>query len=317
MSSIIPFPCLEQVDILHLNKFKFLTKEDGWVCFDYNRQQLKNLLPEYLYNMMSDRTSIHDFMNRENSRLSELLGSKNSEDYQEWLDTSLIKSKSNAEAAQIISEERELILQQIKKDFFHPKVEISQGYRSKDDSKIQIGGTLASYRKETLNSLFYSFGHFVMMSQEDVETKNYNHCINQNNTNPESIACELKIIALAETLSNYYKVPMDSHDFFFQAISDYEGSEEFYKQYLHLVKVFESYNKEDEESIAFNEYFLIEKEGVNPREAKEIAKKRQQEILHNKHKRQVIQSYYEQKVKNKYSFEHVKFMFDQQLPFIK
>lgn len=320
MSLIIPFPCLDHVETLHSQGFKFLMKEEqGWVCFKKTRLELQDSLPQELYNIMSDRTSMQDFMDghEADSRLAEILGVENSEDYQEWLDTSLKDSLANAHQAEAENLKRMSILGQIKMDFFHPQIEFSQGYNPKPHfPKLQIGGTLASYHVATLNSLFYSIGHFLLMSPQQLAKREINHCINQEDPSFESILRELKIIALADVLAVHYKVPSSDKEFFFQAMADYQGAEDFFIKNLHHASSLESYSKDDNESIEFTVFHLTN-EGVDEAEARVIAQKSQQDILHRRHKIQVIKTFYEKKLHQKYTIDHVRFMFEQQLNFLK
>lgn len=321
MSLIIPFPCLDHVDILHQSGFKFLINEEqGWVCFKKTRLEIQNTLPSELYNMMSDRTSMQDFMDGHDadSRLAEILGVENSEDYQEWLDTSLKTSLDNAQKAQEENLQRIALLGQIKMDFFHPKIEFSQGYNPKPNfPKLQIGGTLASYHIATLNSLFYSIGHFLLMSSTQLEKRVVNHCINQEDPSFESILRELKIIALADVLAHHYKVPDSDKEFFFQAMAEYQGAEDFFVKNLHLVGSLASYNPDDVESMNFTIFQLTKNEGFSETEAKIIAQKNQQEILHRRQKIQVIKTFYEKKLHQKYTIDHVRYMFEQQVLLLK
>lgn len=86
---------------------------------------------------------------------------------------------------------------------------------------------------------------------------------------------------------------------------------------MHLVSEFSTYDQEDKQWAEYSAHKLVKEESLSPEEAQEAIKRGQSQVLQFRHKVQVLEAYFQQKLTNKYTMEHVKFMFQQQLPYLK
>lgn len=320
MSVKISYPFPQYVKLLHSLGFKFVTKEKAWIGYDLELEEVKKQLPEEIKAWTVSFSSFHDSLKRLKAKNPHQIDLIQAQDprFQEWSSLTIEDSLNNSYSAQEENEERQKILGQFKIDFFHPKIVLGQGGYGLnwDETKLHIKGTLYTYHRIGLTSLFHELSHFITLPSEKVENKNFELKWPSKVETVNGSLNELKVIALTEVLCDFYKVPRPDRDHFFSAIADYPDSQLFFNMHMHLVKVFDNYSEDDvlQDQIAYK--FMVEKDKVKPEEAKQIVKKASSEILNRRHKIQVVQAFYEQKLADKYTIDHVRFMFEQQTPFL-
>jgi len=278
MSLRIPYPFLEHEKLLHSLGFKFIQGE-GFYSYK-ERDEVEDKLPEELKNWMSDSFS-----------LFRILGEKDPE-YETFQKMTHAESIKNLMEAIQESHEREKTLERFRFLFSHPFLRYGQGPQEFANG-LYIGGTFSSYKKSSLASLFYAFGHFLEEDIENIKNRQYSEIKNQNRPNSESIESELKVLNTALILCRHFNIPeVDIDDFFLEAYAEYDGAEAFFKKNFHLASVPDlselgELDKLEKEQASFIEFH----DKVSPEQADKLARQWKEGRIYVAHKKTVMKAY--------------------------
>lgn len=320
MSLSIKYPFTQHIQLLHNLGFKFITQEKAWIAYDLTKEIVIQKLPEEVKNWVNEFVSFHDALIRIKIKKGTIVDN-NVQDpkYVIWKNCTEAESLQSCYQAQEESEIRKNILLQVKMDFAHPKIRIEQGGSGlkKEEGIFYIQGSMTTYHRNGLSSVFHELSHFITMSEERLKSGDFNLTWPKDPKTFQGTLNELKVVALTETLCQYYKIKKPNLDNFFDAIAEYPDSELFFNNHMHLVSKFSGYTKEDEKEDKLTYRWFTEKENLSPEEAEKEVNYISSQILHRRHKKQVLEAFYKQQLNNKYTIEHVKFMFNQQLPYLK
>lgn len=319
MSVSIKYPFPQYAKLLHNLGLKFIESERAWIGYDLKRDILEKKVPDEIKGWVSDFFSFHDSLVRLKQKTGTIIDqSAQDPKFVTWEQLTEEESLNSCYRAQEESELRKQILLQVKMDFGHPKIRIEQGGcgLSKENGFFYIKGSMYTYHREGLNSLFHELCHFITISGERVKSGKLELKWSKNTTTFKGTLHELKVLALTETLSDYYQITRSERQHSLEAMAEYPDSELFFNAHMHLASKFSPYSSEDEIEDKISYKWFTEKEGLSHEEAERQVKYISSQILHRKHKIQVLSAFFETKLANKYTIEHIKFMFAQQLPFL-
>jgi hypothetical protein len=320
MSVAIKYPFPQYAKLLHNLGLKFVESERGWIGYELNKKVLETKVPDDVKEWVSEFFSFHDALKRLKAKVNTVID-KSVEDakFVAWRELTEEESLSACYRAQAESEARKELLLHIKMDFSHPKVRLTQGGGTslwKENGIVYIQGSMHTYHREGLNTLFQALSRFITMSENRVKSGDFNLPWSKEPTNFQGSLHELKVLALTETLSDYYQIKRANRKQALEVIADLPDSELFFNAHMHLVSKFVSETKEDEREDKIAYKWFTQKEGLSEEEARRQVNYISSQILQRRHKAQVLAEFYAAKLSDKYTMEHVKFMFQQQLPFL-
>lgn len=322
MVLLIPTPFPQHIELLHSLGFKFIEKHRGWISYDQTIESLELILPKEVKLSLTQQLSFYDSLKRLKNKNpnDETLQAYQDPDFVIWQKMSLIESAENVAKASQEDQMRKYIFGKVKTDFFHPKLDLMIGGHgvsfNNNTNRYEVKGSFTTYHRETLESLFHELCHFIVMDSEKLKNKNFELKWSKNPKTFTGSLMELKVIALSEVLCQHYQVPVSSHEHLISSIADYPDSELFFKANMHLVEVFKTYTLDNDIHDDFALNSMI-KEGLSKEEAAERVRLGRQDLLHRTHKVQVLNAFYDKKLKDKYTFEHVVYLFEQQIGNLK
>lgn len=318
MSLSIAYPFTQYAKLFHSLGFKFVEAERKWVGYELTRKKVAPTLPEEVRGWLSDYLSFHDSLIRMKAKGTIVDETYQDPKYVSWMALSESDSLQASYRAEEESEQRKQLLLQVKMDFAHPRLRIQQGGSGiyKENNCVYIKGSLYTYHKEGLNSVFHELSHFITLSPERLKSDKIELSWSKQPKTFQGTLNELKVIALTEVLSEFYQVEKTNRKGFIEAIADYPDSDLFFNAHMHLVSKFSTYTEEDKQEDRISYKWFVEKEGLTPEEAQKQVQKIASEILHRRHKIQVLSAFFDKQLSGKYTMEHVKFMFSQQLPYL-
>jgi hypothetical protein len=320
MSVSIKYPFPQYAKLFHNLGLKFVTSERGWIGYGLKRDIVEKKVPEEVQSWVSEYFSFYDSLVRLKQKTGTIVDqSAQDPKYVSWEQLTEEESLNACFQAQEESEIRKQILLQVKMDFTHPKIRIEQGGHglSKESGILYIKGSMYTYHREGLNSLFHELSHFMTVSRERIKTGNLELKWAKHPKTFQGTMNELKVLALTETLSDYYQIERAERSHFLEAMAEHPDSELFFNAHMHLVSKFSPYSPEDEKEDKISYMWFTEKEGLSHEEAERQVKYISSQILHRKHKIQVLAAFFKTKLADKYTIDHIKFMFSQQLPFLE
>lgn len=280
MSLKIPYPFLEHIELLHDLGFKFV-QDKGFISYK-DRDEVESKLPEELKSWLSDYSTLYDFLGKED------------EEYISFGRMSYSQSIKNLMEALSETHEREKILERFKFLFAHPFLKYGQGPDSFENG-LYIGGTLSSFKKTTLSSLFYAFGHFLEEDIENIRNKQYSEIKNQNVESAEAIESELRVLKTCLILCDHFNIERpDIDSFFLEAYAEYDGAEAFFKKHFNLSPVpdlseLSEIEKMEKEQASFIEFH----DKVSPEKAEKLARAWKDGRIHVAHKKKAMKAYLE------------------------
>jgi hypothetical protein len=319
MSVAIKYPFPQYAPEFHRLGLKFVEAERAWIGYGMKRDEINAQVPEEVHSWVSDHFSFHETLARLQLKANTVID-KSVQDpkFVAWEALSLEESLAAAYRAQAESETRKQILLQCKMDFSHPKLRIEQGGSGiyQENGLILIQGSMYTYHRSGLNSVFHELSHFLTLDPERLKSGKLELKWAKNPQTFQGTLNELKVLALTETLSDYYQIDRAERSGFFEAMAEYPDSELFFQAHMHLVAKFSPYTKDDEVEDQISYKWFTEKDGLNHEEATKQVNYISGQVLHRRHKIQVLTAFFETKLADKYTMNHLKFMFEQQLPYL-
>lgn len=319
MSVAIKYPFPQHAKLLHNLGLKFVENERAWIGYGLSRKVVETKVPEEIKNWVSDFMSTYDLLERMKLKPNTVVdNSVQDPKFVAWEKLTEEESLLAVYRAQEENEVRKNILLQVKMDFSHQNLNISQGGYGlkKEGVKFYIQGSMYTYHRSGLNSLFHEIGHFLTLSEKRIKSGEVELVWPKNPTTFQGTLNELKVVALTETLSDYYQTTRPERSHFFEAMAEYPDSELFFNANMHLVSKFSSPTPDDDVEDKISYKWFTEKEGLSHEDANRQVNYISSQVLHRRHKIQVLSAFFESKLADKYTMEHIKFMFSQQIPFL-
>lgn len=312
MSWKIAYPFIEHQELIHDAGFKFMEEQEAWVSYREVSPERLSQLPKNVADSIQEFVSFYDVLERLKQKPERVIHAQDPE-FEKWCNLSIRDSQEALAQAEQESINRKKILQQVRKDFHHPFIVLKQGggygIQVQENQIISIAGTLTTYHRKGLNSLFHELGHFLSFSEERIKSRNFTLSWPKKVKNFMGTLNELKTVALTETIADHYQVPRPDRYMFLTAIAEYPDSELFFKAHMHLVSVFNSPSFEDHQQDKIDYQYLIKKDNFTPEAAMQAIKKRSEAMLHLSHKLQVLQAFFDQKIVDKYTIDHIHYLF--------